>query len=236
MNQFLESLNTSPVYDLIIPSTGKKAKYRAYTVAEEQKLLLTKESGDAEMIITNTKEIINTCMFGAVDPDKLASFDLEYIFLMLRSKSVGEEVEGVVACKTEGCKGKIDILINLKDVATPVPEKGANVIKLNEDVTVVMKYPGFDTLTLMTNASSNIISILASLIDAIVNKEDARSATEFSQADLEKFLKNMNSKTIKKITDFLEKIPILTHTVKGRCPICKTEHEYNFRGLKNFFS
>lgn len=235
-NTFLESLITSPVYELVVPSTKKKIKFRAYTVAEEQTLLLAKESQDLEHIVTNTKEIIKKCTYNTVDVNRLASFDIEYIFMKLRSVSVGETVEGTIKCKNPDCKANIDILLNLNDVKAPEPVKDANVIVLNEDVTVIMKYPGFDTLTLLGSDKLDIIALLAGLIESIVNKEDIHSASEFSSKDLQAFLNNMNSKTINKMMGFIEKIPMIEHTLAVKCHKCGQDNTYSLKGLKSFFS
>lgn len=235
-NAFLESLVTSPVYELVVPSTKKKIKYRAYTVAEEQTLLLAKESKDIESIVTNTKEIIRKCTFDKLDVDTLASFDIEYIFLKLRSVSVGEEVEGTLKCKTETCPHNISIVLNLNDVKIPEPIKDSNIIQLKDDLTIIMKYPGFEALNKLAVEDFSIINLLASLIDSIVHKEDVRSASEFSIKDLETFLNNMNSKLINKLTSYIEKLPIIEHTIEVLCPKCGCTNSYTLKGLKNFFS
>lgn len=233
----LDTLNTAPVYSLTIPSTKKKVKFRPFTVGEEQALLMVKESKDISMIIDNIKELIKKCTFDSVDPDELAYFDIEYFFLKLRAKSIGEEIELLLKCKTKECKGEIPYVYNIEEVKIPNIAKDANIVTLNESVTLTMRYPGFETLdALMHNPKdANIFKIVADLIEVITSGDNVYTASEFSDEERERFIKNMNSKTLKKIVTFIETSPKISYSVELSCPVCKETHTYTFEGIRNFF-
>lgn len=233
----LDTLNQAPIYSLVIPSSGQKVKYRPFTVGEEQSMLMVKESEDIELVIDNIKELIRSCTFGEVDPNTLAYFDIEYFFLKLRSKSIGEEVEISLKCKTPECKGNVDCVFNIEDVKAPTFVKGENVVKLNDTVSLVMKYPGFETLILLLDdkEKSSTIKIVSELIESIVSGDNVYSASDFTFEEKERFIKNMNSKTLKKIIDFIENAPKMVHSVKGKCSTCNKIHEYQLGGIRNFF-
>lgn len=235
MGSILETINTAPIYETTIPSTGKKANYRPYTVAEEQKLLMVKESKDLKLMINNAKLLISDCFLGNVDPEKLAAFDIEYLFLVLRSKSVSEEIEITLRCLNEDCKGSTDMVINIDDIKPPKVIKDGNIVKLNEKVSLIMHYPGFDTLEKFTDSEASTFTIVAELIDSIVNNEEVYNASDFQIEELEAFISNMNTKTLNKIIEFVQNAPKIEHKVKAKCLKCGKENTYTFRGLKNFF-
>jgi len=234
----LSGLLTAVTYTTVLPSTGKKIKYRAYTVSEEQVLLVAKETKDPEIILTNTKTIISQCTFDGVDPDTLASFDIEWLLLQLRGVSVDNIIEIGVPCKNEACESKktIDMVINIDDIEAPKIKKRENVIELNDNLHVVMRYPGFGVLESITGSDTGIIKILAGLIESIVKGEDVYNASEYSMDDLVDFVGSMNSKTLKKMTDFITECPSIKHSETVKCQVCELESKYDFTGIHNFFS
>lgn len=229
----LDTIKTNPVYTGKILSTKKTFKYRPYTVGEEQSLLLAKESNDANTIIESTKNVISSCTFGEVDPEKLASFDIEYMLLQLRSKSVGEEIELTIKCNH--CKKTNDATINIDDITLPDIGKDANIISLNDDLHLVMDWPGFDVLEGLKE-DADIFNMVASLIRQIVADEKVIETSELSTDHVVKFIKRMNSKTFKKITDYIKDIPSLQYDLNLKCMHCSEDNKYSFRGIKNFFA
>lgn len=233
MKGVLDTINTNPVYSSKIPSTKKAFKFRGYTAGEEQALLVAKESKDVGMMIDNTKKTISECTFGKVDPDKISAFDVEWILLQLRAKSVGEEIELTLKC-TE-CEKTNETLININDIKAPEVPKNGNVVLLNDNITVIMKYPGFKILETFTQEDADMFEILGSLISQVVNGDDIIEASELSPDELTRFIKGMNSKTVKKLTQFLYAAPAVTYTHKIKCLHCKEELTYEFKGIRNFF-
>jgi hypothetical protein len=236
MKGILDTINTNPVFTSIVPSTGKKFKFRGYSAGEEQALLVSKESGDTETIMNNTKEVISKCTFGEVDPDKITSFDIEYILLQLRAKAVGELIELNLTCKNTECKKNNEATINIHDIKAPAVEKDANIIKLNDAVTLVMKYAGFEVLEALTKPGVDVFKIIASLITQVVKGDDVIETSELDPEEVIRFVKGMNSKVIKKISNFIYTTPAVVHTLKVKCMHCGNDNEYTFKGIRNFFS
>ena len=230
----LDGLNTMAVFTDTIPSNGKKFKYRGYSAGEEQALLVAKESRDLGIIIHNTKECISACTFGEVDPDKLTSFDIEYILLVLRSKSVGDDIELTMICNE--CSKKNDAVINIQDINKPVVIKDAHIIKLSDKLTLVMRYPGFEILESIQDPDADSFKLIASLIDQVVNGDDVIETSSLNPEEVERFVKGMSSKLIKHITDFIQNSPALTYELKLKCAHCGHDNVYHFKGIRNFFA
>lgn len=233
MQGVLDTINTNPVFTAKIPSTKKQFKFRGYTSGEEQALLVAKESNNVDIMIENTKKTIQECTFGEVDPELLSAFDVEWILLMLRAKSVGEEIELTLKCTK--CEKTNDAIINIDDIKMPTVQKNGNVVELNDKVSVIMKYPGFDVLQIFTKEEADMFEILGSLVSQVVNGDDVIEVNELSPEEVTRFIRGMNSKTIKKLTKFLYTSPAVSHTHKMKCVHCKEAIEYEFKGIRNFF-
>lgn len=229
----LDTINTNPVYTSHIPSTGKKFKYRGYTTGEEQALLVAKESDDADIILENIKKTISACTFDEVDPNLIATFDIEYLLLLLRSKSVGEMID--LSLKCENCDKTNDVSINIEDIKKPEILKDFNVVKLNDEVSVIMKYPGFDILEKMSSPDSDVFSIVASLVTQVVKGDLVIETSELDPNEVVRFIKGMNSKTTNKLTKFVYDTPTIKHVCNIKCIHCEHQNEYLFKGIKNFF-
>lgn len=233
MQGILDTIDTNPVYTGKIPSTKKQFKYRGYTAGEEQALLVAKESKDLQMMIDNTKHIISECTYGKVDPENISAFDIEWLLLQIRSKSVGEEIELTLKC-TE-CEKPNDSIININDIKSPVVPKNSNVVVLSENLSIIMKYPGFKVMEDFAEKDANMFQILGSLITQVVHGENVIEASGLSPAELTRFVQKMNSKNVKKLSGFLKSTPSVKYTHKIKCIHCKKEVEYIFKGLRNFF-
>lgn len=229
----LDTINTNPTFMDTIPSTGKKIKYRGYTAGEEQTMLVAKESKDFTTILTNIKDVIKACSFDEVDPEELASFDIEYLLLALRAKSVGEEIELTLKC--EKCEGQNDAALNIDEVKKVDVPKDGNIIKLNDTVMLIMKWPGFGILEEMSKKDTDIFKIIASLIKQVVHGENVIEASELDPAEVVKFCRKLNSKNIKKISDWVRTTPTINHEHSVKCAHCGHENKYKFMGMNNFF-
>lgn len=229
----LDTIDTNPTYVGVIPSTGKKFKYRGYSAGEEQALLVAKESKEIQTILANVKSMISKCTFGEVDPDNIAAFDIEYILLMMRAKSVGEVIDLTLLCNE--CGKENDTVLNVTDINPPKIIKDANIVALNENVTVMMKYPGFDVLESMTQENVDVFAIIAGLIKQVVQGDNVIETNELDPKEVIRFIKGMQSKVIKKMTAFIYDSPSVQHEIKLKCLHCENENTYDFKGIHNFF-
>lgn len=222
-----------PIFELTLPSNGQVVRYRPFTVAEEKILLVAKESSDTKDAINAYKGIINNCCLDPIDVDKLCSFDIEYLFINLRSKSVSNVIEAQITDATDGLKYRLEI--NLDTVQVSKPDVNPN-IKLNEDVGVVLKYPTFDYLSSLntTDESSQMFEVIIGCIDQIYEGETVYEASNYTRKELEEFIMSLGMKELTKIKEFFEQMPKVyidaTYTRKDG-----TEAQTRVEGIQSFF-
>lgn len=229
----LSTIKTYTTYTSKILSTGKGFKFRPYTAGEEQGLLLAKESEDVNTIVASVKEVIRSCTFGEVDPDKLSSFDIEWVLLQLRAKAVGEEIEISIPCNH--CDKTNDATVNINSIEEPEIIKNYNVVDLGNDLYVVMRPPGFDVLNKLNDPDINIFSLVAGLITQVIAGDKTIDTDQLNPEEVTAFVKSMNSKSIKKLTDFIKDIPSIEHKLNIKCMHCLKDNAYTFKGINNFF-
>jgi hypothetical protein len=234
----LPVLNT-PIYELTIPSTKKTVKYRPFLVKEEKALMIAQQSEDEKVMLNTTKEIIKSCILDKVDPDKLALFDIEYIFLQLRGKSVGEISELLFSCnECKDPKAKYKYSLDITKIDVQFDEGHSANIKLFGEVGVKMKYPSFSLASKVRgneNSVESIFEVIMSCIDSIYDEDQVYPAIDQSKEELENFINNLTQEQFAKIQSFFETMPKLEHTVKWKCPVCSFNHTHVLRGLENFF-
>lgn len=236
-------LNNSPIYTLEVPSTGGKIQYRPFLVKDEKALLIAQQSEDPEVMINTLKDVIKSCVKSEVDVDKLAIFDIEYIFTQIRAKSVGEIIELFMLCDedhgADNEKARVKININLEKLKVNKPKEHTNKIILFDDVGVVMKYPSLDIvkrLELTENAGiEDIFAIIADSIDYIFNTEEVWYASDLTKEELMEFINNLTSDQFAKLQEFFTTMPKLTQDIEFKCPVCAKEHKRTIEGLQNFF-
>lgn len=231
----LPTLNT-PTYELVIPSTKKKVKYRPFFVKEEKILLLALESEDDVEIANAIKEIITACVLTkGFKVEELATFDIEYVFLNIRSKSVGEIIEMVVTCPDDR-KTEVPVRINIDDIKVQFPEEHTNQIKLSDDLWVEMKYPNIDTFAVKEESVDDTFRLVASSIKKIYNDEDVWDHSTTSLEEFTSFVETMNSKQFAEIQKFFDTMPTLKHVVEIKNPNTEVVTPYVIEGLSNFFA
>ena len=228
-----------PTYELEIPSNGKKIKYRPFVVKEEKLLLLALESNEEKQIESAVKQLLKGCIQSRVKIEDLALFDLEYIFLNIRSVSVGEIVEMMLTCEDDG-ETQVRYNLNLSEVKVQKPEGHTNKIMLSEDMGIIMKYPTFGEFvksSIMGSAPSadGVIEIIAGCIDQIFDGEDVYDSSTTSKKEFVQFLEGMTNAQFEKIQDFFATAPTLKHTIKITNPNTNVENEIVISGLNNFF-
>ena len=228
-------------FNLTIPSTGKNVRYRPFLVKDEKALLIAQQSEDPKVMADTLANVIKSCVLDPVDVDNLATFDIEYIFLQIRGKSVGETVDLYFPCDTDhgeqNEKAKVKIILNVSDLEVQKSPDHTNKIPLFEDVGVVMKYPTLQSAGEMENLEDidNIFGVIAKSIDFIYDGEDLHYAKEQSQEELLQFLNNLTTEQFMKIQKFFDTMPKISQKVEYKCPLCGREHHKVIEGLSNFF-
>ena len=237
----LPKLNV-PVYEAILPSTEKVIKYRPFLVKEEKILLTALEADDTKALSGAVKQIVNNCVQEELDVDKLSTFDIEYLFLRLRAKSVGEKV--TVGLKPWGCpnnEGKLcenttEIEINLEEVKVDKKKAPSPKIMLDDKIGIKMKYPNIDTINLTgTTSEAAGMDVIKGCVDMIFTEEDTHERDSFTDEELDEFIDSLNSQQFKLVKDFFDNMPILKHTVKYKCNTCGEKKETILQGLNSFF-
>ena len=231
----LPVLNT-PTYEMEIPSTGEKIKYRPFLVKEQKLLMMAQESGDDESQLRTVGEIVKSCTFNKIsNPEKLPTFDIEYMFLMTRAQSVGSKIPMTVTCPDDG-ETKVDYELNIDEIKVKKIDGHTNVIMLTDDIGITMKYPNLDMVKSFTNVDENITNISFDMIrDCVENIFDKDQVYEdMSSKDLQSFIEQMNTDQFEKVSQFFETMPKLTHTIKVTNPNTGVESEVVLEGLQSF--
>ena len=225
-----------PEYEATLPVTGTKISYRPFLVKEEKLLYLAMESQDNKQMIKAVKTIIKNCTNLKTKVEDLATFEIEYIFLKIRSVAVGEVSEFKVLCPDDE-KTEVTVSVPLGDVGVDIPEEHNAKIQLDENVGVVMKYPSLD-IFIKQNLSENpdiedIFELAATCIGQVFDKEEVYDS--FTKAEALEFLENLNAEQFQKVQKFFETMPKLSHTVKVKNPKTKKESDLVLEGLASFF-
>lgn len=232
---------STPTYELVVPSTNKKIKYRPFLVKEEKILLLAMETEDENQMANAVKTILSNCIqTPRFKIDNLALFDIEYIFLNIRGKSVGETVDLKITCPDDEVT-TVDVQIDLDEITVEKQEDHSNIIKMNDDVSVVMKYPSMDLFIKnnMGDSSSevdDVFEIASMCIDQIVDGEEVYEASNCSKKEINEFLEGMDTKQFLKVQKFFETMPKLSHTVSVTNPNTQVTSAVVIEGLASFFS
>jgi hypothetical protein len=220
---------------LEIPSSKEKITYRPFLVKEEKILLLAEESEkDSEMLLA-LKQIINNCTYEKVEVEKLPMFDLEYIFLQIRAKSVGEVVDLKLLCEDDG-ETYADVQVNLDEVDVEFTEGHSNSIQLTDEVGIIMSYPQINMMDLSSDSGTeNVFGIIKNSINQITEGETVYERADFTEKDINEFLDSLTTEHFKLIQEFFETMPRLRHEVKFKNPKTKKQNKITLEGLNSFF-
>lgn len=232
----------TPTYVLELPSTGETVKYRPFLVKEEKLLVIALESEDTKQITTAIKTVIKNCIESkGIKVEALPTFDIEYLFLNIRGKSVGEEIEVNVICPDDE-ETDVPIKINIDDISVQRDKNHSNKIKLDSKLMMEMKYPSLDQFIknnfdlTSNNAMEQSFELVASCVDKIYSEDEVWVATDFTKKELIEFLDQMNSSQFKEIEKFFETMPKLSHTIKVKNPNTGVESDVVLEGLSSFFA
>ena len=236
----LPKINT-PTYELTLPSNGKKIKYRPFLVREEKILIMALETEDQKQITDAVIQILDSCiMTRGVKIESLATFDIEYIFLNVRSKSVGETIKVNIICPDDE-KTSVEIPIDLDSIKIKKDKSHTDIVKLDDNLSMKLKYPSMkqfieSNFEAGKETVSNTMEVITSCIDMIYNEEESWNASESTKKELEDFVDQLNTKQFKMIEDFFATMPKLTHTVKVKNPKTNVESTIILEGLAAFFN
>jgi len=234
---------STPTYELEIPSTGKKIKYRPFLVREEKVLIMALESEDMGQITNAIVEILSDCIITrGVEVSELATFDIEYLFLNVRAKSVGEKLEVSVTCPDDG-ETQVELEIDIDTIKVQKDKKHNNIIKLDDTLSMKMKYPSvkqfvennFEVDTTNTGVDQSL-DMIASCIEMVYNDDECWSASDCTPKEMMEFVEQMNTKQFKEIENFFITMPKLSHTINVKNPNTKKDNEVVLEGLASFFS
>ena len=233
----LPKLNESPKYSLTIPSTRQEVRFRPYLVKEEKVLMIAMESEDQSKIFNAIADTIEACIEEPIAKNKLTTFDIEYMFVQIRSKSVGESIDLDLPCNK--CETPNAINIKLDDVKVDIPEI-ENIIKINDDISIQMQWPSFAIIAdkeLLENNSGTeqTFRMVAKCIDAVLTEDERITFKDESYADQMAFIESLSSQQFNEIRKFIELLPTMEHKVNFNCVSCGEENEITLRGMSDFF-
>ena len=237
----LPKVNT-PTYELVLPSTGKKVKYRPFLVREEKILIMALETEDIKQITQAVVDILTECILTkGIKFENLSTFDIEYLFLNIRAKSVGETVEVNLICPDDN-KTSVTVSIDIDSIKVKKNRKHKNIIKLDDNLSLKLKYPSLDQFIGSNFESkddqsiSSTLKVITSCIDVIYTEEESWVGSDSTQKELEEFIDQLNTKQFQLIEEFFNTMPKLSHPVKVKNPITEVESTVVLEGLAAFFS
>jgi hypothetical protein len=233
----------TPVYSLVLPLTNKELKFRPFLVKEQKNLLMSMESNDSDDIQRNIKQILQNCtLTEKIDIEKLPVIDVEYYFLNLRARSVGEVVINKYRCDVEvegkTCGGQMECSLNLLDIKVENLKENKDVIKLTDNISIKMKYPEYSVmskLSKLTNAADIAFEMIVDSIEYIYDGEQMHYAHESTPEELMQFIESLNQQQFAKIEDFFSDLPTIQKKIEMSCPRCGFLHNFKAEGLESFF-
>ena len=231
----------TPTYSMVLPSTEKEINYRPFLVKEEKLLVLALESEDTKQITTAIKAVLRSCVLTkGIKVELLPTFDIEYLFLNIRGKSVGESLDVNIICPDDE-KTSVKVVIDLDDIKVQKTEGHTNKVQLDKNLMMELKYPSLEEFIKNNfdfkdeSSMEQSFKLIASCIDKIYTDEEVWVAADCTRKEITEFLESMNSSQFKKIEEFFTSMPKLSHTIKVKNPNTKVESEVVLEGLASFF-
>jgi hypothetical protein len=233
----------TPIYDLELPLSKKKIRFRPFLVKEQKNLLMAMESGERESIEQNVKQVLNNCtVTEGIDIEKLPVIDIEFYFLQLRARSVGEVVENKYRCDNtvdeKVCGNIMETSLNLLDIKVDGVVEGKDVIELTNTISIKLKYPEFSVLnklSKLTSVSDIAFEMIAESVEYIYDGEQFYYAKEVEKKEIVEFIESLNQQQFSKIEDFFANLPKIEKKIEMKCSRCGFEHNLDVEGLESFF-
>ena len=229
----------TPSFELTLPSNKKKVKYRPFLVKEEKILILAIENGGMKEITMAIKDVLKNCILTrGIKIDQLPTFDIEYLFLNIRARSIGESIDLLITCPDDG-KTKVNTQIYIDEVEVKTDKDHTTDIKIDDTYTMRLKYPSLDQFVdenfNFEKETDNTFSLVASCIEMIFSKEEAWEGKDSTQEELVEFLEQLNSTQFKEVQKFFDTMPKLTHDIEVENPETKVKSTVTLEGLASFF-
>ena len=223
----------TPTYELTLPSTGAKLRFRPFLV-KEHKILLTMSEADNSEVARIIRELVDVCTFNTIKISELPHFDIEYIFMHLRAKSISETVEVIVNCE---CGEKIDATFNIEDLKVVKPEGHSNKIMINDEIGIELNYPNIDDVVdiFATNDNQKVIDLILKSVKAIYNQTEYWPAEDQTKEELEEFIFSLTKTQFDKLEQFFVTSPRIVQTIECDCSKCGKHNVSKLEGLQNFF-
>ena len=231
----LPKLDT-PTYSMTLPSTGEEIKYRPFLVKEQKLMLIAQDAKNVKETYNNLKQIIESCTFSKVDIDNSPIFDIEYMFLRVRSKSVGSKANISIVCPDDGETNQL-VEVDLDEIDIQIDEEHTNKIIISDDITVIMKYPTLKVTTIVEedNASS-MIDMITKCIHEIHHGETIYTSADMNDKEKKEFLESFSIQQFEKLTEFFNTMPKIRHYVKVKNPKTEVESDVLIEGLESFLA
>ena len=237
---------STPTYELIVPSTGEKVSYRPFLVKEEKTLLMAAEDQNISTITKAMRDIISTCTEGEVDLKNLAPYDIEYIFLQLRGKSIGDVITlnlkkpESIECEESECPGSTEIKIDIDDIKIDTSSIVDSKIELTEDIGIKLGFPQLESIQKYTTKGGGMVAdgvfkMINDCIEYIWEGEDIYKAKDATKKELNDFIESLNTEQFNKIRDFFESMPRLKHEITWTCSKCDKSAPLLLEGIDSFF-
>jgi len=236
----LPQLNMTPKYEMVIPSTQANVRFRPFLVKEEKILMLAAESEDPRQIVLALGDMVEACVAGDIKRENLTAVDIEYAFLKIRSKSVGETA--TIGLKCDKCDTENSVKVNVNEISPPSGKDLKAKIELDKNIFIELKQPTFDDVVgSIQNDDSisqtdQILGIVAQCINAIITEEENILASDVTREELIEFLSSMNGAQFAKIREFVDQLPRLKHEVNFKCEQCEHENSITVEGIQSFLS
>jgi hypothetical protein len=235
-----------PTYTVKLISSGKTIRYRPFLVKEQKLFLMASEADDAKETINTIRQVLKNCILDEIDVDHLPTFDLEYLFMHLRARSVEEVVELKYKCNNEvddeegvkiKCSGSVAFKLNILEVEPTINPEHTNKIQLTENLGICLKYPTFEMIQKYDTIGEEEVmtSILVDCVDYIYDKDQIYHAKDSTKEELEEFVDNLQQKDLEKIKKFFDTMPEIKKDVHFKCPKCEYEEDITIKGLQSFF-
>ena len=232
----LPKLDT-PTYELEQPSTGEKIKYRPFLVKEQKTLMMAQESGDDAQVRDALASLITGCTFDSVDPYKVPIFDVEYLFLRIRGKSVGEKIDLSLLCPDDN-ETRVDKTINLEDIGVNMKVGHTNEVDITDNIKMIMRYPTLNDMTDMnpdTADSEDVFKMIKRCVHEIRDGETIYNRVDMSEKELEEFIDSLTGSQFEGLSDFFNTMPKVQHSIEVTNPKTKKKGEVVIEGIESFF-
>ena len=230
----LPKLNT-PTYELELPSTGLPIKYRPFLVKEQKLLLVAQATGKEEDIANAMGELVRSCTFGKIDSAMSPIFDIEYLFLRIRGKSVGDIVDLNITCPDDG-KTQVPVQLNLEDISVNMLDDHTNEVQLLDDCKIVFRYPIMSDMKGITSGVDSTFKLMSSCVTEIHYGDDVYTKADMTDKDINEFIDQLTGQQFEKISEFFNSMPKLRHIVNVTNPKTKKKSEVTLEGLQSFLS